>query len=126
MDIRQLEPDVLLVGLPGEPQLRPELALVRQNAARMEGNHVIVDFSRVEIITSVSIGELMRLQKAVSTWGGRLIFCSVRLVTKCILRTVGLELCFEFAENTARALTALQEFGEATTDTSRRGPGGPS
>ena len=123
MDIRQLETDVLLVRLPGEPQLRPELALVRQNAAQMKGNHVIVDFSHVEIITSPSIGELMRLRQAVSTWGGRLIFYSVRLVTKCILRTVGLELCFEFAEDRSKALDALHEFREAPADASRVGPG---
>ncbi len=126
MDIRQLETHVLLVPLPGEPQLRPELALVRRNLAQMQGKHLIVDFSRVEIITSPSIGDLLLLQKVVSLWGGRLIFCSVRLVTKCILRTVGLDLCFEFAEDRSKALRALHEFREAPADTFRAGGQDPS
>jgi len=98
--------------LPCEPQLRPGLALVRQHLDRMRGKHLILDFTRVEIITSPSIGGLLLLRQVTSEWGGRLIFCSVRLVTKCILRTVGLDLCFEFAEDRSKALKALREPNE--------------
>jgi anti-anti-sigma regulatory factor len=119
MDIRQVEPNVLLLPLPGEPQLRPELALARETVSRMEGMHVVVDFTRVEIITSPTIGSLLLLKETVSQWGGRLILCNLRLVTKCILRTAGLDMCFEFAADKFTALKALHEFTGATTGSSR-------
>ena len=118
MDIRQLEPNVLLIPLPAEPQLRPELAAVRENLSRMEGNHLVVDFTRVEIITSPSIGCLLLLKETVSQWGGRLILCNLRLVTKCILRTVGLDLCFEFAADRSKALTLLNKVAETSAEPS--------
>jgi len=114
MESRLLEPNVLLVPLPAEPQLMPELALVRQNLA--PGQHLILDFLRVEMITSPTIGNLLLLQRAVARQGGRLILCSVRLVTRCILRTVGLDMCFEFAEDRSRALKLLHRSEEPRTD----------
>jgi anti-anti-sigma regulatory factor len=125
MDMRESDNHILLVTLPAEPQLRPELALVRQKLARMEGKDLIVDFSRVEIITSASIGDLMLLQKMVSTWGGRLILCGMRLITKCILHTVGLDVCFEFAEDRSRAMNTLHEFRQAPVEASRADRKGP-
>ena len=119
MNVRLLEPDVLLAPLPGEPQLMPELTLVRQNLA--PGQDLILDFARVEIITSPSIGSLLLLQRAVSQQGGRLIVCSVRLVTRCILRTVGLDMCFDFAEDRSKALKTLHRSRESRTDASHVG-----
>jgi anti-anti-sigma regulatory factor len=112
MSIRQLEPDVLYVSLPNEPQLRPELALVRHHLAGIQDKDLVVDFSRVEILMSVSIGDLMLLHRLVTAGGGRVVLCGMRLVTKCILRTVGVDVCFDFAEDSAKALKALHEFRE--------------
>ncbi len=122
MDIRQLEPNVLLVPLPGEPQLRAELAGMREKRDRIEGKHLVVDFPRVEIITSPSIGYLLLLKETASQWGGRLVLCNLRLVTKCIFRTVGLDMCFEFAADRDAALRALHEFEEPATDSLRVNP----
>lgn len=116
MDVQLLEPGVLLVPLPAEPQLTPELALVRQKFAA--GHDLILDFSRVEMITSPSIGGLLLLQRAVLQQGGRLIVCSVRLVTRCILRTAGLDMCFESAEDRSKALMRLHRSREPRTDAS--------
>jgi len=113
MDIRQLERDTRLILLPAEPQLRREIAGVRRQLERMRGSHLIVDFSRVEIITSPSIGDLLLLQKVVLDRGGRMICCNLRFVTKCILRTVGLDLHFEFAEDKPKALQTLHQLAEA-------------
>ncbi|MGE5293967.1 MAG: hypothetical protein ACM3VT_04000 [Solirubrobacterales bacterium] len=112
MNIRKLEPDVLYVSLPDEPQLRPELALVRHHLAEIQDKDLVVDFSRVEIITSASIGDLMLLHRLVTVGGGRVALCGMRLVTKCILRTVGVDVCFDFAEDSVKALKALHELRE--------------
>jgi anti-anti-sigma factor len=103
MSTRPLEPDILFALLPAEPQLQPELAVLRQLVAQAPGQHLIVDFSRVEIITSPSIGNLLLLRKTLSQQGRRLILCNVRMAAKCILRVAGLDSLFEFAADKADA-----------------------
>jgi len=107
MDIRLLEPGVLYASLPPEPQLRPELVLLRQSIPEDEETHVILDLSRVEIITSPSIGGLLLLQRQLSQHGRKLVLCSARLATKCIFRVAGLESLLELAADKSEALAAL-------------------
>jgi len=123
MDTRQLEPDVLFAMLPAEPQLQAELTLLRQTVVQAQNRHLIVDFSRVEIITSLSIGNLLLLQKVVSQQGRRLVLCSVRLATKCIFRVVGLDGLFEFAGDKFEALKALRSSDSPGGDVPRGGRG---
>lgn len=108
MNRRKLQSDTLFVLLPGEPQLRPELVSIRESASSGETMHMIFDFSRVEIITSPSIGSLLLLQKQLSEKGHRLILCKVHLATKCILRVAGLDAFFEFAVDKFEALDVLR------------------
>jgi anti-anti-sigma factor len=107
MNRRKLQPNVLFVLLPGEPQLRPELVSLRKKISAGKGAHVVLELSRVEIITSPSIGNLLLLQKLVEETGHKLILCNVRLATKCILRVAGLQPFFELAEDKFEALDIL-------------------
>jgi len=108
MDTRLLEPDVLYVFLPPEPMLRPELTSLRAHLGETGDMHLILDLSRVEIITSPSIGKLLLLQRQLAQRGRRLILCSARLATKCILRVAGLDAMLDFAEDKSEALTAVR------------------
>lgn len=116
MDIRHLESDILFTSLPAEPQLGPELALLRCNVLGTQDKHLVLDLSRVEIITSPSIGGLLLLRRALSERGRRLILCNVHLATRCILRVVGLDCLFEVAADRFGALSALRESPEAQVD----------
>lgn len=107
MDIRLLEPGVLYASLPPEPQLRPELVLLRQRIPENGKTHVILDLARVEIISSPSIGGLLLLQKQLSEHGRKLVLCSARLATKCIFRVAGLDSLLELAANKSDALAAV-------------------
>jgi anti-anti-sigma regulatory factor len=107
MDAQQLEPDVLLVFLRPEPQLHAELTQLRQVVAQARSDHLILDFSRVEIITSASIGSLLLLKQTLSQQERRLILCNARLATRCILRVVGLDGFFGHVSNKSDALKAL-------------------
>jgi anti-anti-sigma factor len=116
MDVRTLEQEVLFASVPGEPALMSELALLGRNLTH--DKHLVLDFSGVEIITSPSIGRLLVLQQAISRGGGRMVLCGVRLITRCILRTAGLEGCFDLAEDRVGALQRLHVSPVARTDVS--------
>jgi anti-anti-sigma factor len=108
METRLLEPDILYVFLPPEPSLRPELTLLREHLPEVGDRHLILDLSRVEIITSPSIGNLLLIQKQQGQQGRRLILCGARLATRCIFRVAGLDTHLEFAEDRSEALTAVR------------------
>ena len=104
MEIRNLSEDVLFVTLPKEPQLGDELKTVNEIVSNRCDYDVVIDFSRVEILTSVSISNLMILNKLLSGLGHRLILCNVSFVTKCIFTVIGVKTLFEFADDKFAAL----------------------
>ena len=108
MDTRLLEPNVLHVFLPSEPQLQPELALLREQVAHMAQTHLVLDLSRVEIITSASIGSLLLMQKQLARQGRRLVLCCAHLATACIFQVAGLDKLLEFAKNESEALAVVR------------------
>ena len=108
METRLPEPDVLYVVLPPEPMLRPELTLLRQRLPQEPDRHLILDLSRVEIITSPSIGSVLLLQRQLTQQGHWLILCGARLTTRCILQVARLDALLEFAEDEAEALIAVR------------------
>lgn len=110
MNIRLLEPDILFAFLPAEPLAQPELRQLWKHLSRREPLHLIVDLSRVEIITSPSIGTLLLLRKLQSERGVKLLLCGARLATKCILRVVGLESVFDYAEDKHDALRIVRHW----------------
>jgi anti-anti-sigma factor len=108
MDTRLLEPDVLYVFLPPEPMLQPELTLLRTHLGETGDTHLILDLSRVEIITSPSIGNLLLLQRQQAQRGRRLVLCGACLATKCIFQVAGLDAMLDFADDKSEALTAVR------------------
>jgi len=109
MNIRFIEPDILFAFLPPEPLAQPELRLLWKHLSQTEPVHLVVDLSRVEIITSPSIGTLLLLRKLQSERGVRLVLCGPRLATKCILRVVGLESVFDYAQDKPDALRKVHQ-----------------
>jgi len=108
MDTPPLESDVLYILLPPEPSLRPELTLLRERLPQAGDKHLVLDLSRVEIITSPSIGNLLLLQKQLAQRGRRLMLCGACLATKCIFRVAGLDTLLDFAEDKFDAIAAVR------------------
>jgi len=109
MDVRLLESEILFAVLPPPPLAQPELRLLWKHLDDREPLHLVIDLSKVEIITSPSIGSLLLLRKLQSERGTRLLLCRVRLATKCILRVVGLESFFDYADDKVDALRILRQ-----------------
>ena len=112
MGMKKISDDVLLVELPSKsPKIASELKAVNETASK-EGNcDIIIDFSRVEIINSANISNLLILHNLQVGTGRRLILCNLATVTKCIFVVAGLNEVFEFADDRSSALATVEQKG---------------
>ena len=110
MGIKNFSEDVLLVELPSKnPKIAHELKAVNEAVSKEKGNRdVVIDFSRVEIINSSNISNLLILHNLLQSSGHRLILCNIATVTKCIFVVAGLDVVFEFVDDQPTALVTVQ------------------
>ena len=109
MSIQNPPEDPIVANLPSkEPQIADELESLNKIVGDNPDSDVIIDFSRVEIITSSSLSNLMILRNLLHKSGRRFILCNVAVVTKCIFNIAGLDETFEFADDKPTAVAAVQ------------------
>ncbi len=109
MGIQNFSEDVLLADLPfKEPQIGNELKSLNEIISTRSDCDVVVDFSKVEIITSSNISNFLALRSLLREHGRQLILCSVSAPTKGIFTVAGLDAVFEFASDKYAALAAIQ------------------
>lgn len=109
MAIRNFAEGLVLVVLPAEPRTSDELQAVNKTVSKRCDFDVIIDFSRVEILTSSSLSNLMILQRWLRGCGHKLTLCNVGFATKCIFTQTGLDAFFGFADDKfAAAKLSLQ------------------
>jgi len=111
MGIQNWSEEIVLVDLPLEPEMGEELKTVTQVVRDRGDCEVVVDFSRVDIITSSSLSKLLRLKKLLSDCGHRLVFCNVAPATRGIFTVTGLDGIFEIVDDKFVALASLQMVG---------------
>jgi len=111
MGIQNWSEDIILVDLPAEPDLGEELKTITQMVRDRGDCEVVVDFSKVDIVTSSSLSKLLRLKKLTSDCGHRLVFCNVAPATKGIFTVTGLDGIFEIVDDKFIALASLQMVG---------------
>lgn len=111
MGIQNWSEDIILVDLPAEPEMGEELKTITQMARDRGDCEVVVDFSKVDIVTSSSLSKLLRLKKLTSDCGHRLVFCNVAPATKGIFTVTGLDGIFEIVDDKFIALASLQMVG---------------
>jgi hypothetical protein len=88
MGIGQLAKGVLIVALPPEPRLGEELGAVNEIVFENPACDVIINFSRVEVLASSSVANL--------------------LATRCIFVRLALDGLFCFADDKFAALAAIR------------------
>jgi anti-anti-sigma factor len=111
MGIQNWSEEIILVDLPAEPEMGEELKTVTQIVRDRGDCEVVVDFSKVDIVTSSSLSKLLRLKKLMSDCGHRLVFCNVAPATKGIFTVTGLDGIFEIVDDKFVALASLQMVG---------------
>ena len=108
MGIQNWSEEIILVDLPQEPEIGDELQTVTEMVRDRGDCDVVIDFSRVDIVTSSSLSKLLKLRKLLADCGHRLIFCSVAAATKGIFTVTGLDGIFEITDDKFVALASLQ------------------
>ncbi len=108
MGIQNWSEEIILVDLPQEPEIGDELNTVTEMVRDRGDCDVVIDFSRVDIVTSSSLSKLLKLRKLLVDCGHRLVFCSVAAATKGIFTVTGLDGIFEIADDKFVALAGLQ------------------
>jgi anti-anti-sigma regulatory factor len=108
MSVEYLPDKVLFAVLPKEPQLRHELETINETISNNGDCDVVIDFSRVEVLTSSSISNLVILHNLLREGGRQLILCNVALPTRGLFNVVGLDGFFSLAEDRFAAQARLQ------------------
>jgi len=111
MELTKLSDTVAYLELPPEPRIRNVLDSVNEQVSEKCECDIILDFSFVEVLTSVSISNLITLQNWLKGGGYRLTLCEVAVVTKCIFDVAGLIPVFTFAPDKDAALQSLKKTG---------------
>ena len=108
MGIQNFSEDVLYVTLPKQPHMSNELERINEIASNSPAYDVVVDFSKVKILTSASVCNLMILKEILKGLERHLVLCSVPPEVRKIFTVTGLEGLFEFANDKFGALNLMQ------------------
>jgi len=116
MSIQHPPHNLTVVELPFEElRIAEELKSVNDALSEKPDCDVIVDFARVEVITSSSISNLLILQNLLAERGRRLILCNVSVITKCVFKVAGIDDVFEFMDNKLTAVAAVHTAQQPST-----------
>ncbi len=108
MAIEKISSNLLLVDLPvATGSIDAELQEVNTSLGTRPKCDVIIDFSKVELITSSGISNLLILYNLLADNGKKMILCNLAVPTKCIFTVAGLNEVFTFAEDRTEALSTL-------------------
>ena len=113
MNVQTWSGNIIIVQLPGEPHTSSELETVIDTAYQKSDSDIILDFSRVERVTCLTLCQLTKLHKTLTCSGRRLAFCKVAPITTEIFEAIGFDRIFQDAQKAAVVLEASQA-GEQT------------
>jgi anti-anti-sigma regulatory factor len=110
MGIRNLSENIILVELPSDRSERAdELKNLNELVSDKCQWDVIIDFSKVEIINSWNISNLLILRGMMADTGRKLILCHVGTITRCIFAVAGLSEVLVFADTRSAALEIIKQ-----------------
>ena len=105
--IHELSDDCLFVGLTDYATLGKELRHINDVLESNPDHNVIMDFSKVQMLTSSNLSNLMILHNLLQNSGHQLILCNVSFQVKCEFTVCGLREVFHFAEDKFQAMAQL-------------------
>lgn len=107
--IQELSDDCLFVGLTGSGSLSKELKHVNETLEKNTQHHVIMDLSRIRMLTSSNISNLLLLHNILVENGYKLVLCQVPFEVRCEFTVCGLKDVFIFAEDKYEAMSRLEQ-----------------
>lgn len=109
MTICEYAKNIILVELPPEPDIRPELNKLMKILDAGTNSDVIIDFSQVDIMTSMTLSGFLKVREKTIEVGRRLIFANASSITRDIFTVTCFDGVFEFADNRDQAVEILTE-----------------
>ena len=109
MGIQNFSEDVLLITLPEQPQHGRDIEIVNKLLSDSVDFDVLVNFSKVEILTSGSICGLMILDKLLTGSGRKLVLYNLPSAIKQIFVRTGLLAVFDLADDELDAQQRIQD-----------------
>jgi anti-anti-sigma factor len=107
MSISKYSQGVIFVELPPEPDIRNELDNLMQLLSSDADNDIIIDFDKVDIMTSLTLSGFLKVREIVAKTGRRVIFINVSSITRDIFTVTCFDGIFEFADNKDQAFEVL-------------------
>ncbi|MFH1719977.1 MAG: hypothetical protein ABIF19_21695 [Planctomycetota bacterium] len=108
MGVQEFSENVLLITLPVEPQQGDELEKVKTMLSEEANRDIIVDFSKVKILTSESLSDLMILDRILGESRHFMVLCNVPSKVQHIFVRTGLAAIFEFTKDELAALQYIR------------------
>jgi len=108
MGIQNFSEDVILITLPEQPQPGDEIDIVNKLLSDSVDFDVMVDFSKVEMLTSGSICGLMILSKLLQGAGRKLVLFNLPSAIQQIFVRTGLISVFDLADDELDAQQRIQ------------------
>ena len=109
MGIQNFSEDILLTPLPEQPQHGDEIDIVNKLLSDSVDFDVMVDFSKVEMLTSGSICGLMILSKLLHGAERRLVLYNLPTAIQQIFVRTGLVTVFDLADDELDAQQRIQD-----------------
>jgi anti-anti-sigma regulatory factor len=109
MGIQNFSEDILLITLPEQPQHGDEIDIVNKLLSDSIDFDVMVDFSKVEMLTSGSICGLMILSKLLQGAGRKLVLFNLPSAIQQIFVRTGLVTVFDLADDKFDAQQRIQD-----------------
>ncbi len=117
MGIERLSDDILLIRLPGQPHHTGELDVVNKMFGDVVDRNVLVDLSKVKMLTSGDICSLMILDRLLRGAGHQLVLFSVPSTIKQVFVRTDLLTVFEFAGDESAAVEQVRNRSVSWSET---------
>lgn len=108
MGIEHLQDNLIIVDLPKEPETSDELKKVTECVRDRCGCDVILDFSKVDVVRSTSMCQLLTLRQLLEGSKHKLIFYNVGELTKGVFKTTRLDTIFCFVDDKSAAFQEVE------------------
>jgi anti-anti-sigma regulatory factor len=107
MTSQKLSEHALMLVLAEEPCACQDIAEINEMIAAKCDVDIIIDFSRVELLTSATVSNMLILRDRVRAAERKLVLYNVAFTTKCILTTLGVHNAFKIVPDKLDAVGAI-------------------
>ncbi len=111
MKVEDLADDIIAFELQREPEMSGELQTVLDIATDRSDCHFVLNFEKVDIVTSPSMSKLLKLRQILQDSNHRLVLCNVNPFTKGAFMITGLDGIFELMPDKRTSLAILRHGG---------------